>query len=194
MTRAQVFAGLDPLRPYLGLLRWLGILLVAVILLVAGYQKGSTRWEAKFTAEVSGRAADNAAHAATLQRLADASAQVAAKAKAATTALANSRAQANTRYQEALNDAKRAERDLAAALRRGDVQLQPQWSCVAPGPFTGGAATDASQAGAAGRFNSAARIVGAAEADAAVIEWLWSGWLADRQAVISAGCAVEGKR
>ena len=183
----------DPLRPYADLIRWALIAVLVVLLVVLGYRWGAGHWKGEHAAEVAGRAADNAAHAATLQRLADASAQVAAKAKAATTALANSRAQADTRYQEALNDAKRAERDLAAALRRGDMQLQPQWSCAAPGPFAGGAATDASQAGAAGRFNSAARIVGAADADAAMIEWLWNGWLADRQAVIAAGCAVEGQ-
>lgn len=181
----------DPLRPYVGLLRWLGILLVAVILLLAGYQKGSARWEAKFTAEAQAHAADNAAHAAVLQRLADASAQVAAQAKAASTALAKSRAESDTRYQKALSDAKRTERDLAAALRHGDVQLQPHWSCAATGAGASGPAANAVQASAAGRFNSAARIVGAADADAAVIEWLWNGWRADREAVIAAGCAVE---
>lgn len=116
---------------------------------------------------------------------------MAAKAKAASTPLATSRAESDTRYQKALNDAIRTERDLAAALRRGDVQLQPQWSCAAPGAGAGGATADAAQAGAAGRFNSAARIVAAADADAAVIEWLWSSWQADRSAVIAAGCATE---
>jgi len=183
----------DPLRPYANLIRWVLIAVLAVLLVVLGYRWGAGHWKGEHAAEVAGRAADNAAHAATLQRLAEATAQAAAKAKAASTALANSRAQTDTRYQEALNDAKRAERDLAAALRRGDMRLQPQWSCPATGAGAGGAAPDAVQASAAGRFNSAARIVGATEADAAVIEWLWSGWLADRQAVIAAGCAVEGK-
>lgn len=68
MHRSRLLADLDPLRPYVGLLRWLGILLLA------GYQKDSTRWEAKFTAEARAHAADNATHAAALQRLADASA------------------------------------------------------------------------------------------------------------------------
>ncbi|WP_313493739.1 hypothetical protein [Stenotrophomonas sp.] len=194
MTRAQILAGLDPLRPYANLIRWALIAVLAILLVVLGYRWGSGHWKGEYTAEVAARAADNATRAATLQRLADAAAQAAAKAKSASIALAESRAETDTRYQEALNDAKRAERDLAAALRRGDVQLQPQWSCIAPGPVTGGAATVAAQASAAGRFNSAARIVGAADADAAVIEWLWNGWLADRQAVIAAGCAVEAGR
>ncbi|WP_218185469.1 hypothetical protein, partial [Stenotrophomonas pictorum] len=116
---------------------------------------------------------------------------VAAKAKAASQTLAASRRDNDTRYQEALNDAKRAERDLAAALRRGDVQLQPQWSCDSPGPGAGGVAANAGQASATGRYDSAARIVAASDADAALIDWLWNGWRADRQAVIAAGCAVE---
>lgn len=191
MTRAQFLAGLDPLRPYANLIRWALIALLAVLLVVLGYRWGAGHWKGEHAAEVAGRAADNAAHAAQLQRLADATAQAAAKAKAASTALANSRAETDTRYQEALNNAKHAERDLAAALRRGDVQLQPQWSCVAPGPFAGGSAPDAAEASAAGRFNSAARIVAAGDADAAVISWLWQGWQADRAAVLAAGCAVE---
>lgn len=187
MNRTDFISALDPLRPYAGLLRWLLIALLVVL----GYRLGAGHWRGEYTAEVAARAADNAAHAATLQRLADSTAAAAAKAKAASEALAVSRAESDTRYKKARDDAKRAQTDLATALRRGDVQLQPQWSCAAPGPLAGGAAPDAVQASAAGRFNSAARIVGAADADAAVIEWLWNGWQADRRAVIAAGCAVE---
>lgn len=185
---------LDPLRPYAELIRWALIALLAILLLALGYRWGAGHWKGEYTAEVAGRAADNAAHTATLQRLADASAAVAAKAKTASDALAKSRAQSDSKYQKALDDAKRAERDLAAALRRGDVQLQPQWSCPAAGSGAGGAAADAVQASAAGRFNSAARIVAAADADAALISWLWDSWKADRDAVIAAGCAVEAAR
>lgn len=184
---------LDPFRPYADIFRWALIAVLVVLLVVLGYRWGASHWKAEYNAETQAHAADNAAHAATLQGLADATAAVAAKAKAASRTLVASRQDSDTRYQKALNDAKRAERDLAA-LRRGDVQLQPQWSCAAPGTIAGGAATDAVQASAAGRFNSAARIVAAADADAAVIEWLWSGWKADRDAVIAAGCAVETAR
>lgn len=182
---------LDPLRPYADLIRWGLILLLAIVMVGLGYRWGASHWKEQYAAEVQAHAHDKATHAATLQRLAEASAAVAAKAKAASQTLAASRRDNDTRLEEALNDAKRAELDLAAALRRGDVQLQPQWSCDSPGPGAGGATADAIQASAAGRFNSAARIVAAADADAAVIEWLWSGWRADRQAVIAAGCAVE---
>lgn len=184
---------IDPLRPYADLIRWGAVALLAVLLVVMGYRWGASHWKGEYTAEVKARAAENAQHAATLQQLADATAAVAEKAKAASVALAHSRAEADTRYQKAVNDANRAERDLAAALRRGDVQLHPQWSCAAARPLAGGAAPDAVQASAAGRSNSAARIVGAADADAAVIEWLWAGWQADRKAVIAAGCAAEAQ-
>ncbi len=191
MNRTDFISAFDPLRPYAGLLRWLLIALLAALLVVLGFRWGADHWRGEYTAEVAGRAADNAGHAATLQRLADSTAAAAAKAQAASKAVAESRTAADTRYEKALNDAKRAQTDLASALRRGDVRLQPQWSCPAPGPLAGGAAPDAVQANAAGRFNSAARIVGAADADAAVIEWLWAGWQADRKAVLAAGCAVE---
>lgn len=193
MNRNDFLSALDPLRPYTSLLRWGLIALLAVLLLALGYRWGASTWQDKHAGEVAARAADNAGHAATLQRLADSTAAVAAKAKAASKAVADSRAAADTRYEKALNDAKRAQSDLAAALRRGDVQLQPQWSCAAAGAVPGSVAPDAVQASAAGRFNSAARIVGAADADAAVIEWLWDGWQADRRAVIAAGCAVEAE-
>ena len=185
---------LDPLRPYADLIRWGLIAALAVLLVVLCYRWGASHWKAEFTAEAQKRNSESAAHAATIQRLADASAAVAAKAKAASDVLARSRAESDTQYQKALNNAKRAERDLAAALRRGDVQLQPQWSCDSPGSGASGAAASAGQASSAGRFNSAARIVAAADADAAVIDWLWSGWKADRDAVIAAGCAVEAAR
>jgi len=94
MTRAQILAGLDPLRPYANLIRWALTAVLAILLMVLGYRWGAGHWKGEYTAEVAGRAADNAAHAATLQRLADATAQVAAKAKAASNALAKSRGEA----------------------------------------------------------------------------------------------------
>lgn len=185
---------IDPLRPYADTARWAAVVLAGLLVLALGYRWGGSHWRDKYAGEVQARAQESARHAATLERLAEASAAVAAKARVASDALAVSRREADEKYKEALDDAKRYERDLAAALRRGDVQLQPQWSCAAPGPFAGGVTRDASQAGAAGRFNSAARIVAATDADEAVIEWLWSRWEADRKAVIAAGCAVEAQR
>ena len=182
---------IDPLRPYAETARWAAVLLAGLLVLALGYRWGSSHWRDKYAGEVQARAQESARHAATLERLAEASAAVAAKARAASDALAVSRREADEKYKEALDDAKRYERDLAAAIKRGTVQLQPQWACAATGAGTSGAAADAGQAAAQGRAGSAARLAAAADADAAVIEWLWDGWLADRQAVIAAGCAVE---
>jgi len=38
---------------------------------------------------------------------------------------------------------------------------------------------------------SIARRVGAADTDEALIKWLWNWWLADRQAIIAARCAIH---
>lgn len=184
---------LDPLRPYADMARWAAGLLLALLVLAFGYRWGGSHWRGEYQAEVQARATENAKHAATLQQLAEATAAVAAKARAASTALAAARQANDTRYQKALNDANRAERDLAAALRRGSVQLRPEWACGSPGAGAGGAAPFAAGQDAAAELRAAGAanlIAGAARADA------WIGWLQreltdTRQAVIAAGCAVE---
>lgn len=186
---------IDPLRPYADLARWAAGLLLAALLLALGYRMGADRWQDRFTAEVQARATDNAAHAATLQQLADATAAVAAKARAASTALAADRQANDTRYQEALNDAKRAERDLAAALRRGAVQLRPEWACAAAGAGTGGASPLAGgqDASAELRWSGAASLAAGADRADAWIGWLQQELIDTRQAVVAAGCAVEAQ-
>lgn len=195
MTRAQILAGLDPLRPYADLIRWGLIALLAVLLVVLGYRWGGSHWRSEYQAEAKARAAENARHAATLQQLADATAAVAEKAKAASTALAAARQANDNRFQKAQDDAKRAQRDLAAALRRGDVQLRPEWSCGATGPGAGGAAALAPGQDAAADLRAAGAanlIAGAARADA-WIDWLQRELIDTRRAVIAAGCAVEAQ-
>jgi len=184
---------LDPLRPYANVARFCGGALLAALLIALGYRWGGSHWRGEYTAEVKARAAENAQHAATLQQLADATAAVAAKARAASEKLAQSRHENDTRYNEALNDAKRAQRDLAAALRRGSVQLRPEWSCAAPGAGARAAAPFAAGQDAAAELRAAGAanlIAGAARADA------WIGWLQQelidtRRAVVAAGCAIE---
>lgn len=184
---------IDPLRPYANVARFCGGALLAALLIALGYRWGGDHWRGEYQAEVQARAAENAKHAATLQQLADATAAVAAKARAASTALTAARKANDTRYNEALDDAKRAQRDLAAALRRGTVQLRPEWSCLAAGAGAGGAAGLAAGQDAAADLRAAGAanlIAGAARADA------WIGWLQrelidTRQAVIAAGCAIE---
>jgi len=184
---------IDPLRPYANVARFCGGALLAALLLALGYRWGGDHWRGEYQAEVQARATENAQHAATLQQLAEATAAVAAKARVASKALAQSRHENDTRYQKALNDANRAERDLAAALRRGSVQLRPEWACAAPGAGAGGAAPIAAGQDAAADLRAAGAanlIAGAARADA------WIGWLQrelidTRHAVIAAGCAME---
>lgn len=193
MNRADLLARLDPLRPYANLIRW-GLVAALVVALVAlGYRWGGSHWRGEYTAEVKARAAENAQHAATLQQLAEATAAVAAKARAASTALAASRQANDTRYNEALDDAKRAQRDLAAALRRGTVQLRPEWSCGAAGAGAGGAAGLAAGQDAAAdlRWAGATHLVAAGDRADAWIGWLQRELIDTRRAMVNAGCAVE---
>jgi len=193
MNRADLLARLDPLRPYADLIRWGLLVALAVALVVLGYRWGGSHWRGEYQAEVQARANENAKHAATLQQLADATAAVAAKARAASEALAQSRRDNDTRYNEALNDAKRAQRDLAAALRRGDVQLRPEWSCGATGPGAGGAAALARGQDAAAdlRWTGATHLVAAGDRADAWIGWLQRELIDTRRAMVSAGCAIE---
>lgn len=182
---------LDPLKPYADLLKAGAALLLVALLLFAGYQWGAGSWKAKHAEAVAAHKADKERHAAALADLAAKAAAVAERAKAASEALRLSRAGIDKRHREELANAKRREDALRAALRAGEQRLQPWWDCAAPGPDAGDAAADAAETDAGRRADSAARIVGATERDAALIESLWSGWKADRDAVIAAGCAVE---
>ena len=182
---------LDPLRAYADLLRWGQALLMAGLLVFGGYRWGEARWQAKYTAEVQAHAEARGAHAAHLQALADATEAAAARAKAASDTVAMEREAADRKLKETIREAKRREAALRADLRRGAVRLQDRWACDPSGSAAGGAASHAGQAGAEGRYDSAARIVAAADHDAAVIEWLWASWQADRKAMLAAGYAVE---
>lgn len=133
--------------------------------------------------------ATKAAHAEVLRGLADKARVAADKALRASEAVAASAAAADQKLRERTDEANRLRGDLAAALRRGDVRLQDRWACPVPGAGEGSAGADAREADAAGRYDSAGRIVAAGEQDAAVIDWLWARWSADRQAVIDGGCA-----
>ncbi|OJY77740.1 MAG: hypothetical protein BGP18_05805 [Stenotrophomonas sp. 69-14] len=184
---------LDLLRPYADLIRWAVGLLLALLVLAFGYRWGGSHWRGEYQAEVQARATENAQHAATLQQLAEATAAVAAKARAASEKLAQSRRENDTRYQKAINDANRAERDLAAALRRGSVQLRPEWSCGAAGAGTGGAAVFAAGQDAAAdlRWAGATHLVAGGDRADAWIGWLQRELIDTRRAVVAAGCAVE---
>lgn len=170
-----------------GLATWLlrsaaGLALVAAVWLHGcHYGKGAER---------DAHQATKAAHAAVIDHLAQLTRAAADRARAASTAVARDSRAADQALEAKTDEAKRLATDLARALRAGDRQLQDWWTCAVPGPGAGDAAADRAEADAARRADSTGRIVEAAEHDAAVIEWLWARWQADRQAVLSARCAV----
>lgn len=146
-----------------------------------------------YSSERAAHEADNADHARVIARFTDAAKKAEQDAKTAEAQAVSERESADAKYNKATKAADDARRNLASALRAGTMRLQDKWACPVPIPAEGDAATDAGQADAAGQYDSAARIVAAADADAAVIDWLWDGWQADRRAVVAAGCAVDGK-
>ncbi|MBN8798666.1 MAG: hypothetical protein J0H45_04815 [Stenotrophomonas nitritireducens] len=168
-------------------------MLLALLVLAFGYRWGGSHWRGEYQAEVQARATENAQHAALLQQLAVATAAVAAKARAASTALAADRQANDTRFKKAQDDANRAERDLAAALRRGSVQLRPEWACAAAGAGAGGAAvfTAGQDAASELRWAGATHLVAGGDRADAWIGWLQQELIDTRQAVIAAGCAIE---
>lgn len=131
-----------------------------------------------------------AQHKATLDDLAARTRAAAKRARDASDAVKRERAATDQRLKEKTDEAQRNADDLAAALRTGERQLRDLWACHQSRPGSGGAAGDGGEAARARRADSAGRIVAAADHDAAVIDWLWESWQADRTAVIAAGCAV----
>ena len=140
--------------------------------------------------ERAAHAATKAANSAVLASLAEKTKAAAEKARVASLAARRATAAADTRLQEKTDEAKRLGADLARALRAGDRQLQDWWACPVSGAAAGDAAADRAEADAARRADSTGRIAEAVAADAALIDWLWTRWQADRQAVIDGGCAV----
>ena len=184
---------IDPIRPYIGLIKVGAIALAILVVFGLGWNRGADKWQGKFDGEVTAHKATKAEHARVLRDLADKTKAVAAKAKAAGEQAKADRKAADKRYEDAKDEANRNAAALAAALRAGKQRLSDTWACPAAGSAAGGIAADAGQARAARRYDSATRIVAAGDADTAVIDWLWDGWMADRRAVIAAGCAVEAK-
>lgn len=183
---------IDPIRPYLSLIKGAAIVAGVLLVFALGWNRGADKWQGKYDNEVAAHKATKAEHKRVLDNLAELTKAAENKAKAATVAVKRDQAAADKRYQEATNEAKRNADDLARALRNGKQRLSDTWAC----PATAGAsdaAADAAEAHAARQYDSTARIVAAADADAAAMNWLWDSWMADRKAVIDAGCAVEAK-
>lgn len=185
---------IDPFRPYLVTARWGVALVLTIYCAWFWHGQGAAKWEAKFNTERTAHQATLKAHAAVLDGLAKATAETAAKANAAALALADERADNDDRYNKKVDDAKQARNDLAAALRRGDVQLQPWWQCgAAPGSVSGAAAALADREDAAADLRAADTAATVEDADRADA---WIGWLQDeltstRRQAVAAGCAVQ---
>ena len=183
---------IDPLRPYLNAIK-VGATVIGVLLVFAlGYNRGADKWQGKFDGEVAAHKATKAGHKTVIDNLATLTKAAESKAKSASEAVKRDQANAAKQLKEATDEAKRNARDLRAALRSGKQRLSDTWACPASAGASD-AAAGASEAHAEGQYDSAARITEAVESDAAVIEYLWNGWMADRKAVIDAGCAVEAK-
>lgn len=170
--------------PYLTLIRWgFALAMVALVcggLVKCGYDRGSATL-----------ANEKAAHQATREANAVVLADLAAKSRAAEQAAITASEQARSdraandaKYEEAKADAKQARKDLVDGLRRGDVSLQPWWSCSATGPSEGDAADVAGrQDGYADlRAAGAADLVAAGDAADSWITWLQDELIATRKA------------
>ena len=185
---------IDPFRPYLVTARRAGTVALVIGWGWFWHGQGAAKWEGKLNTEQAAHQAALKAHAAVLAELAKATAETAAKARAAALALADERADNDDRYNKKVDDAKQARNDLAAALRRGDVQLQPWWQCgAAAGSDPGAAAALAQGEDAAADLRAADTAATVEDADRADA---WIGWLQDeltstRRQVAVAGCAVE---
>lgn len=187
---------IDPIRPYLTTLRWAAALALVIGWAWFWHGQGAAKWQGKYNTEQAAHQAALAAHAAVLDGLAKATAETAAKARAAALALAHDRTDNDARYDKKVDDAKQARDDLAAALRRGDVQLQPWWQCgAAPGSDPGEAAALAQGEDAAADLraaDTAATVEDADHADA-WISWLQDELTSTRRQTVAAGCAVQAE-
>lgn len=185
---------IDPLRPYLGALKWLVVVAIMVAWAIYWHGVGAEQWRGKYTDEHAAHAATKAANAAVLQDLADKTRAVAEKAASASSELARYRSFNDERYEKAVHDAKQASADLRAGLRSGAVQLQPWWQCAGAAGSAQGDAADAAggQDGDAElRFAGAIEDVADGDSADAWIIWLQGELTATREQFKAAGCAVE---
>jgi len=185
---------LDPIRPYLNAVRGCFWLILVIAWAWFWHGQGAAKWERKYNTEHAAHQATLKAHADVMDELAKAVAEASTKARAAALALADERTKNDERYNQKVDDAKQARSDLAAALRRGDVQLQPWWQCgAATGSDPGAAAALAEGEDAAADLRAAYTAATVEDADHADA---WIGWLQDeltstRRQAVAAGCAVE---
>lgn len=174
------------MNPWTPILKWLALGAAAVAVL----WWASIAPRIALAEERAAHADAKAEHAALLNDLATKARHAANLALIASERVKSERADIDRRHREELSNAKREADHLRGCLRTGACELQERWTRGVPGAGQGSAAGHAGEADPAGRFESIARVSEAAAHDAAVIEWLWDSWKADRDAVIAGGCAV----
>lgn len=134
---------IDPIRaavaPYALAIKVGLVFVLACAMFIGGCNHG----QANLADEVAAHKATKHAHAAVLADLADKTRAAANKARAASEAARNERKSADKRFEDAKDEAAAARRDLARALRRGAVQLRPEFTCDPARPTEGQAGSAA---------------------------------------------------
>ena len=172
---------LDPIKaaiaPYMLAIKLGGAVVLLVSLSWCSYDAGRDKWKGKYTDAV-------ASHKAVISNLADLTKAAEEKAKKANLAAKAERKTNDQRFKDAEHEADKAKRDLAAALRRGDVRLRDEWTCPATGPAEGGtsAAPRRQDASADLRATGAANLIAAADHADNWINWLQAEVISTRQA------------
>lgn len=118
---------LDQLRPYLWAVKLAGVTILLLFAFIGGCQVNAGR----LADEKAAHKATKARHVAVLADLADKTAKAARLAKQASDTAKAERKANDKRFDDAKQDADRARRDLAAALRAGTQRLRPEWNCPA---------------------------------------------------------------
>ena len=184
---------LDPIRPYLGLIK-AGAIVVGLLLVFAlGYNRGADKWQGKYDNEALAHKATKATHKAVIDNLASLTKAAADKAKAATVAARADRKTNDARFKDAQHEADKAKRELRDHLRRGTgpVRLRDEWTCPAAGAAEGGAASTAGRQDAAADLRAAGAADLVAAGDAADN---WIGWLQSELTSTRKACGVEDVR
>ena len=187
---------IDPIRPYLGLIK-AGAIVVGVLLVFAlGYNRGADKWQGKYDNEALAHKATKSSHKAVIDNLAALTKAAADKAKASSVAAKADRKTNDARFKDAQHEADKAKRELRDHLRRGTgpVRLRDEWTCPAAGAAQGATAAAAGGQDAAAdlrRTRADAISDDIADHDAADN---WIGWLQSELTSTRKACGVEDVR
>jgi len=182
---------LDPIKaavaPYALLIKCGLALLLAASLFIGGCNHGAGKWKAKYDDEVRAHEADEIDNEALLDALSNRAKAAEAAAKEAGAQAAREREAADDQFNKSKQESDHEIAGLRAALRRGTVQLRPEFACPAARPAEGETpAASGRQDGEADlrRTREGAILDDIADHDAADrwIEWLQADAVATRKA------------